>query len=53
MPIPKPKKDETKKDFLGRCMSDDIMKDEYPEREQRYAVCLTNWKKKDTKGDQE
>jgi len=53
MPIPKPNEDESKKKFLSRCMGDDIMKDEYPDREQRYAVCLTSWKDKDNKGDKE
>jgi HK97 family phage prohead protease len=41
MPIPKPKKGETKKDFINRCMGDDIMATEYPDSDQRTAVCAT------------
>lgn len=41
MPIPKPNKDENKQAFLSRCMSSDTMKSEYPESQQRIAVCLS------------
>lgn len=47
MPIPKPRKDETKEEFMSRCMSDDVMKKEYDNASQRYAVCNTQWKNKD------
>ena len=49
MPIPKPRKNESRKDFTSRCMSDKIMKKEYPNRDQRYAVCNSQYDKK--KGD--
>jgi hypothetical protein len=39
MPIPKPNKDESKKDFLSRCMENPTMNKEYPDSNQRYAVC--------------
>lgn len=39
MPIPNRQKDESKKDFLSRCMSDDTMNKEYPDNKQRYAIC--------------
>lgn len=39
MPIPTPHSNEDKKDFLVRCMSDEVMKSEYTDVEQRYAVC--------------
>jgi hypothetical protein len=39
MPMPKPNKNESKKAFLSRCMSDSIMNKEYPDTNQRYAVC--------------
>lgn len=39
MPIPKPNKDESKKEFMSRCMADEVMQ-EYNEK-QRYAVCET------------
>jgi len=44
MPIPKPHKDETKDEFISRCMETDSMK-EYPQ-DQRLAVCYSNWRNK-------
>lgn len=43
MPLPKPKKDESHDDFIDRCMSDDVMKSEYEDNDQRLAVCQTQW----------
>lgn len=43
MPMPKPKSGEKKKDFLNRCMADDVMNDDYPDNKQRYAICNTQW----------
>jgi len=40
MPIPTQNSDETKKDFMSRCMSSDVMKTEYPSHRQRVAICL-------------
>jgi len=37
MPIPEPKNNESKKEFLDRCMADQVMQ-EYDDK-QRYAVC--------------
>jgi hypothetical protein len=39
MPLPKKKKSETKSEFMQRCMFDDKLKKEFPDTEQRYAVC--------------
>jgi hypothetical protein len=39
MPIPVPTADETDQDFLERCMGDTVMVDEFPEDQQRMAVC--------------
>ena len=47
MPIPKPRKNEEKKDFLERCMSDDVMVSEY-DTKQRTAICNTAWKDKNS-----
>ena len=44
MPIPKPKKGEMKKDFMERCMTDEVMNKEYSNTLQRLAVCETQWK---------
>ena len=43
MPIPKPTPKENKKDFVMRCMSDDTMVNEFPETDQRLAVCSTTY----------
>lgn len=45
MPIPKPKTGETKKDFVKRCMSDDIMAKEYGV-DQRFAICVAQWEER-------
>lgn len=45
MPIIKPRKKESKKEFIKRCMSDPIMNKEY-EVSQRYAICNSQYKRK-------
>lgn len=50
MPIPKPNKNEKKSKFMSRCMGDETMKDEYPDQDQRYAVCQSKWDEKKSKG---
>jgi len=40
MPIPERKDGEDRKAFMSRCMSDSNMKKEYPENDQRVAVCV-------------
>tara|TARA_A100001515_G_C4584912_1_gene214165 strand:- start:580 stop:783 length:204 start_codon:yes stop_codon:yes gene_type:complete len=44
MPLPKPSDKESEKDFINRCMSDDIMLKEYKNQKQRAAVCYTQLK---------
>jgi len=44
MPLLKPKKYETNKDFIQRCMGNAKMGEEHPDRSERYAVCQTIWK---------
>lgn len=44
MPIPQPKQKEHEKEFVQRCMSDEKMKTEYPDIDQRYQVCRTQIK---------
>ena len=39
MPLPKPKPTESRNQFLSRCMADETSMTEYPDSEQRYAVC--------------
>ena len=43
MPIPKPRSNEEKKDFIQRCMSDNKMVSEYTNTDQRLAVCSTSY----------
>ena len=45
MPIPKPTPEESEQEFIGRCMSDDTMVNEY-ESAQRMAVCSVAWNEK-------
>lgn len=44
MPIPKPSKGEKEKDFISRCMGSEVMTKEYPENDQRAAVCYSSWR---------
>jgi len=39
MPIPQRRKGEKRSDFIQRCMSDPVMKREYPKSDQRLAIC--------------
>lgn len=45
MPIPSPNPNEDKQKFVQRCMSDEIMKKDYPGSKQRIAICLGQTKK--------
>ena len=44
MPIPTPQPEEKDKEFLQRCMIDDKMVEEYPDKDQRYSICITQIK---------
>jgi hypothetical protein len=46
MPLPKRKSEESKSDFMDRCMGDDTMKHEYTESVQRLAMCNALGRKK-------
>lgn len=43
MPIPNPRKRETKRKFISRCMKKS--KKEYPKRTQRLAICFNSFRK--------
>lgn len=45
MPIPSKNPNEDKQAFIQRCMSNETMKKEYPETQQRIAVCLSQTRK--------
>jgi hypothetical protein len=38
-----PDDNESQEDFLGRCMASSMMNVEYPDPDQRYAVCMSYW----------
>lgn len=45
MPIPNPRSDERRDDFIQRCMDDDTMLDEYSSVDEKLAACLSNLEK--------
>jgi ATP-dependent protease ClpP protease subunit len=45
MPLPKPKRDERKDDFIERCMADENIRRDFDDEEQRRAVCETQWER--------
>lgn len=44
MPLPKPRSGESRDDFLPRCMANSTMRDDFPDRDQRFAVCNQQWR---------
>lgn len=45
--MPDKRPNESREDFLTRCMGDSEMNSEFPDNEQRYAVCITKAKLKE------
>jgi hypothetical protein len=41
--MPRPKSDESRKEFMERCMSDPESVSTFPDTSQRYAVCNSVW----------
>lgn len=46
MPLPTPKKNEKKPDFVARCMGSAVVKRDFKTRDQRLAVCYRQWNKR-------
>ena len=46
MPLVKPKDKEKREDFMSRCMRDELSTSEYPNADQRLAVCSSQFKNK-------
>jgi len=46
MPLPTPNKGEDKNKFISRCMSNPQAKRDFPNQNQRVAVCNTQWRRK-------
>tara|TARA_R100000995_G_scaffold83897_2_gene61026 strand:+ start:151 stop:354 length:204 start_codon:yes stop_codon:yes gene_type:complete len=52
MPLPSKKKNEKESEFMSRCMSDDVMKEEFRDNKQRVAVCINQYRaRKKSKGE--
>ena len=50
--MPSPKKDESQKNYISRCMSSEESKKSFPDQKQRAAFCYSKWKAKgDTRND--
>jgi len=45
MPLPEKNDGETKEDFMERCMGNDTMNKEFPDSDQRYKVCESQYDK--------
>lgn len=43
MPLPEPKPNESESAFLSRCITDATMEDEWPDEDQRAAICEDIW----------
>lgn len=43
MPLPQPKEEEEKNDFITRCVETPIMNEDFPKIMQRIAVCVAQW----------
>jgi len=41
MPLPNKKENETRENFISRCMSDEKVSKEFPDRDQKLAVCMS------------
>tara|TARA_B100001057_G_scaffold489188_1_gene574951 strand:+ start:7204 stop:8037 length:834 start_codon:yes stop_codon:yes gene_type:complete len=49
MPIPKPNVGESRDKFMSRCLSSDVMQQDYSDNGQRFAVCSSSFDDKDKK----
>lgn len=43
MPLPEPKADETQQEFVSRCMENPTAKSDFPNANQRVAVCYAQY----------
>ena len=46
MPLPTPTPEESVSAFIARCMSDAKTQEEFPDSQQRIAVCIAQYDKK-------
>ncbi len=50
MPLPTPRPEEQQPDFVSRCMGNDEMVREFPDPDQRRAVCQSQWEDRNALG---
>lgn len=53
MPLPTPTGGESREAFVSRCMGDPIMRGEFPNSDQRYAVCRRQFDRPSSKSEAE
>ena len=53
MPLPIPTNSEDHDKFMSRCMGDSVTNTDFPDQKQRYAVCESQWNRKDKKTSEE
>ena len=54
MPMPTPnKQNESKDEWMKRCMGDSVMNEEFPDEGQRYAICNSKWEEENSMEDYE
>jgi hypothetical protein len=46
MSIPTPQSGDDRISYMEHCMEDATMQNEYPDRTQRFAVCLAQWRER-------
>jgi hypothetical protein len=46
MPLPKPSEKEKEKEFISRCMADEMMNKDYKDQKQRAAVCYSQYSRR-------
>src|SRR5215475_227302 len=51
MPLPKPSKGQTLDEWISACMGHETMKKDYPDTDQRLAVCFSQWEQVHGKSD--
>lgn len=44
MPLPTPNENETQDEFVSRCMGNETALEDFPDQEQRAAVCYSQWR---------
>lgn len=50
MPLPTPRQNENRAEFISRCVNDDVVQREFPDQQQRVAVCATQFEESRERG---